>query len=198
MHQARFRFMLSDEWSQPWPLHNNPPPDFVLSMNAEFVLDLTPLQTKAMEDGPNSLAHEWFSAIAVPEDGCLGLFSLIYHTVRHRPLRSLFAQLIYQCARRVEFSMTSAMTRGRADETAIGVAADDLLAVLHNRHALDYNLCKHIVACRSMFESGNHYFFGTASDKANVGGLHLANTFITTISNKTAVCAPQAGPALIP
>ena len=53
-------------------------------------------------------------------------------------------------------------------------------------------LLKHAVAGHTAFEQGQVRVYKSVTDKANVGGLHLSNTFWALRTNQAVVACPQA------
>ena len=99
-------------------------------------------------------------------------------------------QLVHYAARRCEAVLWKSLHEHSPSPKALQAARVDLLALMWKNKQLDFQLLRYLES--GLEKTCVHRSLALSFDKANVGGLTLGNSFITTPGNDGFVGPPQA------
>jgi hypothetical protein len=191
-HEWSMAVSFDDDYQFVYPLAHNSPDSECLRVDLHLNVDLGQWHDRAA--GENSVRRGWLRALRKEglEGASPNLLDLLKWAACSNALRSLYTQLLVVVSKRLELAVLFGLTRGSVAAFALKTKYVSLADLLNDAKALNVGLLKHVVAGHDAFTRSGGVTYKSATDKANVGGLHLANTFWVTRANEAVVACPQA------
>ena len=179
-------------WSSMWPLDQPTKPDIFIQIKEDLSVDLSEWVLAAENGGILSVAALWLKALRTKHETSMCLTSILSVAATTKHMLPLLGQILWHASHRMEQAMAWALVHGRTRPHAILVKPVDLTSAMQDRHALDYQLLRHVISAREYFIQADTPFYCISLDKANVGGQTLPSAFWATADNKAIIACPQA------
>ena len=148
-----------------------------------------------MVDSGNEVAISWWErtmpGAAVREEGVVRvpLTTLVARSSGDNICESLFRQLVWQCARRIEAAVFRSRKAPPDHPQALVAKTMDLLQLLDHPNQLDHELLRYVTSGVEALQGHTHLSY--ICDKGNVAGAHLMPGMFATSDNVGVVACPQ-------
>ena len=183
-------------WSPSWPCKPETAPDAVIYITESGLVELQPLLTMAIGDGPDSMASAVVTAASLDrltdECGRVGLADLLValFQVSSPDCAWLRGQIIWSVSLELELALLECLKTGPPSSDCISAETKSLKGVLACPTRLRSELFKAVWAGRALTEGCRNV--ASAAGKANVGGVQLQMAVYQTKVDPFILSCPQA------
>lgn len=186
---------LDDDWVNVWPRPDCSRNVATLRICSDGILGLGGLE----EVCENMTACRWRQHLVSVAGADLRIGNVLARAGVHKPLSSLFRQLVWQLGHKLQSSIMVALAAG-SRSAIVSMSAMKVSSVVGEASQLDKLLVRYVASLRSASEP--HRQISIATDKSVVGSLAMQATAIAFLGNICGVAPPQAlwgsvGPLLV-
>lgn len=190
---CRIMLRITDTWLCPWPCRDDTAVDVRLEVSADGSVIATPLFDCECSGYRHIVHKRWVElfrqCLHHPRDVAVHITDILCASVAAPDSSSLYRQLVWGMCKHLDGCAFKSFNATRPHLDAVYCVYVDIMQLLWNPKTLDHQLYRHVLA--GIEASNGHRDFSLAFDKANVGGLTLANSFIAMPDNTGFPGVPQ-------